>query len=96
MLTPRIGAARLSGPPVALKRANRALGDLRLFQGFGDLKLNLDHADMYQQNWLRGHDLNVRPSGYEPDELPGCSTPRQEINRPYFAGLAFWGGFYLY
>jgi hypothetical protein len=20
--------------------------------------------------------LNQRPSGYEPDELPGCSTPR--------------------
>ena len=27
-------------------------------------------------NWLRGPDLNRRPSGYEPDELPGCSTPR--------------------
>ncbi len=27
--------------------------------------------------WLRGLDLNQRPSGYEPDELPGCSTPRQ-------------------
>ena len=27
-------------------------------------------------NWLRGLDLNQRPSGYEPDELPGCSTPR--------------------
>jgi membrane-bound lytic murein transglycosylase A len=28
--------------------------------------------------WLRGLDLNQRPSGYEPDELPGCSTPRQK------------------
>jgi signal transduction histidine kinase len=26
--------------------------------------------------WLRGIDLNYRPSGYEPDELPDCSTPR--------------------
>ena len=24
---------------------------------------------------LRGQDLNLRPSGYEPDELPDCSTP---------------------
>ena len=29
-------------------------------------------------HWLRGLDLNQRPSGYEPDELPGCSTPRQK------------------
>ena len=27
-------------------------------------------------NWLRGLDLNQGPSGYEPDELPDCSTPR--------------------
>ncbi|CAH1531970.1 hypothetical protein THF5H11_150001 [Vibrio jasicida] len=28
---------------------------------------------------MREPDLNRRPSGYEPDELPGCSIPR-----PYF------------
>src|SRR6185503_3516567 len=30
------------------------------------------------QSWLRGGDLNPRPLGYEPNELPDCSTPRQE------------------
>jgi hypothetical protein len=30
------------------------------------------------KDWLRGLDLNQRPSGYEPDELPGCSTPRDK------------------
>ena len=28
---------------------------------------------------LRGPDLNQRPSGYEPDELPDCSTPRHYL-----------------
>jgi hypothetical protein len=26
--------------------------------------------------WLRELDLSGRPSGHEPDELPGCSIPR--------------------
>ena len=30
----------------------------------------------FTEKWLREPDLNQRPSGYEPDELPNCSIPR--------------------
>jgi hypothetical protein len=30
--------------------------------------------------WLRGLDLNQRPLGYEPNELPDCSTPQFEYS----------------
>jgi hypothetical protein len=31
-------------------------------------------------DWLRGVDLNHRPLGYEPNELPDCSTPQKHDN----------------
>ena len=37
--------------------------------------------------WWRGKDLNLRPSGYEPDELPDCSTPLLEVKKN---GIDFW------
>ncbi len=33
-----------------------------------------------REGWLRGVDLNHRPLGYEPNELPGCSTPQLHLN----------------
>src|SRR5690606_19894854 len=42
-----------------------------------------DHLHLRAVQWLRGWDSNPRPSGYEPDELPDCSTPRQTwVDRP--------------
>ena len=31
--------------------------------------------------------MNLRPSGYEPDELPDCSTPHRK-NRPLYLVLS--------
>ena len=45
-------------------------------------------------NWVQGLDLNQGPSGYEPDELPDCSTLQQgrenvlSENRPVNAILS--------
>ena len=36
--------------------------------------------------------MNLRPSGYEPDELPGCSTPRQRAVGEGVGGSVWFGG----
>jgi hypothetical protein len=40
--------------------------------------------------WLRGVDLNHRPLGYEPNELPDCSTPHEKNNTARDVEFARW------
>ncbi len=35
--------------------------------------------------------MNPRPSGYEPDELPNCSTPRRIVTMPSPCGQTIRG-----
>lgn len=39
---------------------------------------------------LGEEDLNLRPLGYEPSELPDCSTPRHVVYAYVDTGLRFW------
>ena len=47
-----------------------------LLQVFFNFFCNFLVAIICNPNWLRGRDLNPWPLGYEPSELPSCSTPR--------------------
>jgi hypothetical protein len=51
-----------------------------LFKGKGLPVWFTEALYFVSSNWLRGLDLNQRPSGYEPDELPDCSTPRKHLS----------------
>ena len=60
-----LGLASLSGAP---SNQNQTVADLQ----------NVNRGNL-KEDWLRGRDLNPGPQGYEPCELPDCSTPRHEL-----------------
>ena len=52
------------------------LGEDTVYEKKGPEAFSELTSDPILLNWLRGRDLNPRPLGYEPNELPDCSTPR--------------------
>ena len=56
---------------------NVAISEVGGLNPYNSLNKKPSRAVGRANNWVQGLDLNQRPSGYEPDELPGCSTLHQ-------------------
>ena len=65
-------------PSAWFRRLNHITSVVQIQHNTRKIK-NTPQGCIFHFNWLRSVDLNHRPSGYEPDELPGCSTPRQTV-----------------
>ena len=63
-------------PSAWFRRLNHIASVVQIQHNTRKIK-NIPQGYVFHFNWLRSVDLNHRPSGYEPDELPGCSTPRR-------------------
>jgi hypothetical protein len=61
-----------------------AVGEWNLLGGSRGLALPKPPKSAF--GWLRGVDLNHRPLGYEPNELPDCSTPQSHRNVRSYRG----------